>query len=211
MTIDAIADLNRQQERAQDRGLPVAGQYLVAKDPDSSVRTFLAANKNLDLTVQRLLIRDESVDVRRLLAQNAALVPELQAILARDAEPRVQHYLAANAALDPRLQLVLVMSQASVRRRLAKRPDLVHEVQLILMRDTEVSVRWLLGQNTNTVLTSALPLEFLENNLRGQQFVADFLTSSNLDHGDLDALRVGWTGTLDELVKTAQELAAETA
>jgi hypothetical protein len=82
------------------------------------------------------------------------------------------------------------------------------EVQFQLVRDESDAVRRGLVDNENVTLTEAFPMVCLESSLRGRAFVTSVLEASGADTYDFEILRRNWTGTLGEILETAQELGA---
>jgi hypothetical protein len=134
--------------------------------------------------------------------------PELQAELLHSGREILRLALALNAWLAPELQLEVALSPDSMERQwLASNIKVTPEAQHLLTRSTDISVLSALMANKNVALSQDHPVAFLELGRRGRSFIEESLARASLESQEQASLRTGWTGTLGELVETAEEFA----
>jgi hypothetical protein len=188
MTPDDLAVLGSPARRrlALEEDLDPEIQLALAKDGDAYVRSFLALNSGTTPAVQLVLACDSADGIRADLAENPALAPEVQRLLALDPNEEVRHSLAESRVLVP-------------------------EVHRALADDSSSYVLKSLAANWSVIPTTDYPMSYFELSAWGPSFLAARFKESGLDLEDLERLRSGWTGTLSELLETAEELSAAPA
>jgi hypothetical protein len=160
--------------------------------------------------VQRLLATDEDEFVRSKLTYREDLLPELQLFLAADLSHEVRECLALRETTASQAQFLLARDRSvTVREYLAANASLTPEAQHLLMVDEDSLVRCALVRNKTVRLTEDFTLSVLESCSRGREFVAAVLARRVVSEEDLSVLLNNWSGTLKELLETAEELATD--
>jgi hypothetical protein len=190
--------------------LDLETQHALASDPDMGARFHLAGNEELALEVQVRLASDAHFAVKGCLAENPVAAPHVQALLARDPSESVRSHLVRRSdVLASEAQVLLAEDEVDdIRWRLACRGDLTRDALAVLAGDPVMRVRRALAANEELTLTEEFPMQVLELSRRGQELVARGFAEAGLGTDVLEALRVTWTGTLEELLKTAEEFAS---
>lgn len=116
--------------------------------------------------------------------------------------------LAISRGVSEETQLALTRSdEFQVRTFLAMNPSVSRAAQRVLARDPEPRVQRNLARNPAFKPALNFPLPFLRQHYA--DFVSEALRTASLDGDTVAALLDTWTGTLTELISTAQELAPE--
>jgi hypothetical protein len=181
------------------------GRVLAAL-PDTEQRE-LAAAGDLDEASAIELARDSKVAVQVVLAANPAISGSAQRVLARSSNLLVLEELAGNPSLVPDLeQAFLTDTDWLVRANLAGNPSVSGRAAEVLEKDVRREVRRALSANAALEVGTGFTPEFLEESERGRAVIEAALRAPGLDRETYDALRVGWLGTLSELVSASAEL-----
>jgi hypothetical protein len=206
-----VSTLLSPQEREELAGeVPLAPhlQHHLAGDEHYPVLEALATNPSLVPEVQMRLAADVDFE-HEFLAGNRSLVEEVQRVLANHERVPVRESLASNPSVTKEVQLLLAQDEEyGVRFSLAFSATTSLEVYRLLALDPEQMVRRVLTENPAAVLDATYPLAFLESSERGLAVVSGTLARVGADSEAFSALRVGWSGSLAELLDVAEEFRA---
>jgi hypothetical protein len=153
---------------------------------DEAAREDLAMRIDLDPLTQRALAEDPEEEVRSKLAANTHATPEVQELLARDTSSMVRFSLSANRSLTC-------------------------EAARLLGDDDERLVLRNLASNPSVQVDRDSPMRLVQTSPYGEHLFKAALKEPGVDRESVLALLPGWRGTINELLATAQELAAEPA
>lgn len=105
-------------------------QTLLARDSDLSIRQKMASYPKLHPSAQLILVEDDAICVREALARgseglfNSPLSEEVQHRLIKDNDLRIRLALAKNKRLTPEVQILLAKDiDNSVKRKLIEESD----------------------------------------------------------------------------------------
>jgi hypothetical protein len=190
---------------ASDPRVPAGLARLLARDPDTLVRRFLAQSTPLT-EVQRVLAEDVT-DVRASLATNTRLRASIQRQLAGSSGYEVLANLAVNDNLLPDLEASFASSRyVAARLSVARRRLLSPDARLRLAHDTDPHVVEELLAATSLEQALPLPAQVLESCEPGRALLEQASRTHLVDPATFGVLRVNWTGSLEELVDAAREL-----
>ena len=127
-------------------------QTLLARDSDLSIRQKMASYPKLHPSAQLILVEDDAICVREALARgseglfNSPLSEEVQHRLIKDNDFRIRLALAKNKRLTPEVQILLAKDiDNSVKRKLIEESDRMNPLSLLvqeqLANDPDVTIR----------------------------------------------------------------------